>query len=166
MAKTQRTGLAERMRSSARDAGLTAEAVARQLDISASAVWAWWSGRNEPSTKLLAAYAALVKRSIAWLITGAEEWSDVERLVQIVGEVADRFAAGADLPDALESALDRPGAASKDRADLIEDQDDFRSALDSLAGGDWRLLTSEQRQRVLEKIKEIVTEIKREGGTE
>jgi hypothetical protein len=86
--------------------------------------------------------------------------------VQIVGEVADRFAAGADLPDALESALDRPGAASKDRADLIEDQDDFRSALDSLAGGDWRLLTSEQRQRVLEKIKEIVTEIKREGGTE
>jgi transcriptional regulator with XRE-family HTH domain len=60
--------LADRMRKSLRDAGVSSAAMAEYLDVSRASVSNWTSGRIEPDTRTLRLWAMRTGVSYGWLI--------------------------------------------------------------------------------------------------
>lgn len=70
MAQVKPQEIAQRLKQTAQAAGLSSAAIGARLGVKPSTVRSWWSGQNEPSASLMAAYAQAVGRSIGYLITG------------------------------------------------------------------------------------------------
>lgn len=81
MARRGPTELGERLKRLAHAAGFTAETLAERLGCSPSAVWAWWSGRNEPGVEAQLRALATVPDApltapplLTWLAAAAERF--------------------------------------------------------------------------------------------
>lgn len=67
------TTLANRIKEARLDAGLTTEALARELDISTRTVAGWQSGRSAPSYKRLARLSELLNKPLTFFLGGNEK---------------------------------------------------------------------------------------------
>jgi transcriptional regulator with XRE-family HTH domain len=69
----QRTQFSERLREAITSAGLTQEAVAREVDVSLRAVQFWAAGTQEPKGRQLVALARVLERDPAWFFSEPED---------------------------------------------------------------------------------------------
>lgn len=166
MSNKERTGakkrpaIAGRLKRTAQAAGYTSETIAERLGITAGAVRNWWVGRNEPSLEMLDSYAKATGVSVSYLVSGGEVQpyvSERERRLRM----ADLIAQGANPIEAMEKSFEDVPEALRSRGwEITEDQrallagagDAMRQELERASGGQWALLSPEQKEAVLRVI--------------
>lgn len=68
-----KTQFSTRLREAIADAGLTQEAVAREVDVTLRAVQFWAAGKQEPKGRQLIALARVLDRDPAWFFGEPED---------------------------------------------------------------------------------------------
>lgn len=148
-----KTPLAARLKQTAKDAGLTAEQLAERLGVSPAAVWAWWSGRNEPPLEMLLRYAEETGAPKYWLITGdTDEVAARDRFLRMLAEVVTAVRDGQSPAEAWQAQLPDELLDPEERAVLDEMPADQRFSDELLA---IFRLTEDQRDLVLRLVKEM-----------
>lgn len=178
MAERQKSDWGARLKRLAKSAGFTAESLAERLGCSPSAVWAWWSGRNEPSVDMLRAYAEAVKVSVDYLVGqegpmgpagSLQEWrlrfADLLRQGVSPDEAIDRIT-GPSYLDAESLVLPDSEMTAEERAILKGSAEAMREVLEHHSGGRWEELTVDQRAAVLQLIEVMVQGNRGEAGGE
>jgi transcriptional regulator with XRE-family HTH domain len=154
MAKASKTPLGARLKETAQAAGLTAEEMAERLGTSPAAVWAWWSGRNEPALEMLVNYSRTVNRTLTYLATGEEE-PFADWVLRFVEEVM----SGTSPAAAFDAATGHPeGLSPRERRLLARRGKALRSFIEETAGRPWQELTAEERQAMVHQLIELAEE--------
>lgn len=152
----ERQALGERLRETARAAGLTSDQIAERLGVQGGSVRGWWVGRNEPSVRRLKQYADLVGVSAGYLMFGQEEERDLpEGLRQWRRQFADLIAAGIAPLDALDQVMGAEMVAKLPpalRQSLEENATVLQAHLSKASGGRWMLLSPAEQEAVLRLI--------------
>lgn len=154
MPKKPKTELAGRLKQTAHSAGFTAEALAEVLGSSPAAVWAWWSGRNEPGVETLVAYAKAVGTTIHYLATGElESTADPEGFAEWVMRFADAVMGGGDPGAAYDAVTGMPSVLSdRERRSLGRRAQAMRAAIEQQAGRPWADLPEEERRLIVQEL--------------
>jgi transcriptional regulator with XRE-family HTH domain len=144
MAKGEGSVLAARLRGTARAANLTSEDLAHRLEVKASTVRAWWSGRNQPPAGKLRAYAEAVGTRVSYLLTGGPDFEALSP-----EEEREQSRVGLKYVHQLRSDFDRQHMEEVDPHDLIERANAFlgtRCAAQVMS--DWMLMTEDERNTI------------------
>lgn len=148
----KKTPLAVRLRQAADKAGLKAEPLAEILGCSPSAVWAWWSGRNEPSIESLVAYARVVGADVEYLAAGEKTTSPGD-FADWFFDLVDQIMSGKDPGPAFDQATGSTGALSdRERRSLSRRVVQFRRFIEEEAGRSWASLSPQERRQVVDRL--------------
>lgn len=169
----ERRALGERLRTTAKAAGFTSDSMAERLGIQGGSVRGWWSGRNEPSFARLKAYSDAVGVSISYLVFGSERpMGPVGTLQEWRVRYADLIAQGVDpaeavdqisgeMPESEIGGIPVDELTPEERDLLVGQGVRLRLTLNQMAGGDWLLLTPEQKEVVLRLVETMGRENQR-----
>jgi len=148
----------ERLRESREAADFAVDALADRLGVSAPAVYAWESGRNEISLEMLIGYSRETGRSIEYLATGHDQSeNDIDRLAELLLEVTDATFRGASLPAAIDAYSPRPNSLSpREERALARRSPEFRQFIERRAGRPWAELAEAER---LSLARELIREL-------
>lgn len=165
--------MGERLRTTAKAAGFTSDSMAERLGIQGGSVRGWWSGRNEPSFARLKAYSDAVGVSISYLVFGSERpMGPVGTLQEWRVRYADLIAQGVDpaeavdqisgeMPESEIGGIPVDELTPEERDLLVGQGVRLRLTLNQMAGGDWLLLTPEQKEVVLRLVETMGRENQR-----
>jgi transcriptional regulator with XRE-family HTH domain len=169
--------MGERLRETARQVGLTSDAIAEKLGVQGGSVRGWWRGRNEPAFEKLKAYADLVGVSISYLMFGSEKpMGPAGTLREWRIRFADLIAAGVDPAEAIDQISgEMPesevggipvDALTREERELLTGQGiKLKSELDRLADGHWLDLTMQQKEAILRLVETMARENQRLRGS-
>lgn len=148
------TALAARLRESREQARIKAEQMAEALGVTPAALYAWESGRNEPSLESLAAWAKTVGRPFIWLALGeGDAASSAESFADWVMEFADRVVGGQEPGAAYDAVTAQPEELSdRERRSLSRRGQAMRRFLERLAGREWTELSADEREALARRL--------------
>jgi transcriptional regulator with XRE-family HTH domain len=157
----------KRMRAAAEAAGFRrAEEVAARIGVEPPSVYRWYSGKAKPRDEFLRAFAELVGRPAAWLLTGQEEPDLAQDFAEFLVQWARELLAGADAAAAYDRAFgegaDLPPEA---RRLLIEATEELRQAVREGRLPFFRALTVEQREWVARQLRPSAAELAENANT-
>jgi transcriptional regulator with XRE-family HTH domain len=154
MPKKPKTELAARLKQTAHDAEFTAEQIAEQLGVSSAAVWAWWSGRNEPPVEMLVAYARVVGRCLEYLATGVSaSGRDPALFAEWLFALVDRVMAGEEPSHAFDAVTKSPAILNdRERRSFQRRAGAFRRFIGEAAGRPWEELSEDERRSLVDRL--------------
>lgn len=149
----EQLAVGKRMKAAAVQSGLSAYKIADQLGVKASTIYRWWYGERAPSSELLTRYANLLGKPVGYFYGQEKEEAEPREIVDVLVCWADLLMSGEEPGTAFDRVTGEPDELTpRERQKLAVAASEMRNDLIQAAGGDWALLTEEQRRQILHQI--------------
>jgi transcriptional regulator with XRE-family HTH domain len=155
----EQAAIGRRMKAAAVQAGMNAYQIADQMGVKPTTIYRWWYGERAPSTALLTDYAGLVGKPVGYFYEYEGEEAEPREVASVLLCWADLLMAGEEPGAAFDRVTGEPGELTpRERQKLATAANRMREDLIQAAGGDWALLTEEQRRQILHQIAALADE--------
>lgn len=139
--------IGQRLKESAKEAGLSLGAAAKAVGVSETTVYRWWSGERAPDDEVLAKYAAAVGKPEEYFFMADER---VERhLFESWLQVADAVMAGGDVDAAMREHVPPGVGTPEEHALLASASGAIRELISRCITAAWDQMTKAEQLRVL-----------------
>lgn len=114
-----RDSIGKRLKTSAAAAGLSAQAMASRLGVSAATVYRWWEGERVPSAEMMERYAEAVGKDAAWMYGSVNDQQVLRDATEVLLNIARMVAEGKRADVAYDEATGAPEELSlRERQEL------------------------------------------------
>jgi len=159
----EQAAIGRRMKAAAIQAKLSAYEIARRLGVKGATVYRWWYAERTPSSEMMAAYAKVVGKPVRSFYGEEENEDEPREIAQFLLGWADLLMAGEEPGTAFDRVIGEPEELTpRERQKLAAAAPRMREDLTSAAGGDWALLTDEQRHQILRQIAQMADQSRSE----
>lgn len=139
--------IGQRLKESAKEAGLSLGEAAKAVGVSETTVYRWWSGERAPDDEVLAKYAAAVGKPAEYFFMADER---VERHVfETWVKVAEAAMAGGDVEEAVREHLTEEIGTPEERSLLASASHAIRDLISACLTQSWDSLSEAERLEVI-----------------